>query len=99
MHVRIVWGKIRRGMWEDYKKWYTEKVIPSTEGAKGLQGRRLVRSVDDPDEGISVTFWGNLEDMNAYERSEIRAQVSREAEHLYAGEYWIRHFEQEYASD
>ena len=97
MYVRIVWGKIKRGMWDDYKKWYTEKVLPSTEGAKGLGGRRLVRSVDDPDEGISITFWDTRENMDAYERSDARTSISREAEHLYAGEYWIRHFEQEYS--
>lgn len=96
MHVRIVWGKIKSGMWDEYRKWYTDKVIPSTDGAKGLRGRRLVRSVDDPDEGISVTFWDTLEDLDACERSEARQGVAREAAHLYAGEYLIKHFEQEY---
>ena len=99
MHVRIVWGKIRPGMWDDYKKWYMEKVIPSTQGMKGLQGRRLVRNVDDPDEGISVTFWDSLEDLHAYEQSEARRQISQEGEQLYAGEYWIKNFETEYSSE
>ena len=97
MHVRIVWGKIKRGRWDDYKKWYLEKVVPASRGAKGLRGRRLVRSVDDPDEGISVTFWDSREDLDAYERSRDRQGISQEAQELYAGEYWIRHFEEEYS--
>ena len=99
MHLRVVWGKIRRGRWDEYKQWYMDNVIPATENAPGLRGRRLSRSVDDPDEGISVTFWNTEADMQAYEHSERRQEISRSAEHLYAGEYWIRHFEIEYSDD
>ena len=99
MYVRLVWGKIRRGMWGEYKKWYMESLIPATEGVKGCQGRQLFRSVDDPDEGMSFTLWDSREDMDAYERSEPREELSRGAEHLYAGDYWIKHFDQEFSSD
>ena len=99
MHIRLIWGKILPGTWDDYKKWYTDTVIPSTQGAKGLRGRRLLRGVDDPDEGISATMWDSRADLEAYERSEGRQRISQEAKHLYAGEYWIKTFEDEYSSD
>ena len=99
MHMRVVWGKIRRGRWEEYKQWYMDNVIPATDSANGLRGRRLSRSVDDPDEVITVNFWETEADMMAYEESEKRQESSRLSGPLYAGERWVGHFEVQYSDD
>ena len=55
--------------------------------------RHLLRSTEDPDEGISVSIWDSMEDLLEYERGEFRQSLAKEVEHLYRGEYWVKHFE------
>ncbi len=96
MHARIVWGKIRKGRWADYRNHFVDRVGPATEHVKGLRSRHLLRGIEDPDEGISISLWDSLEDMDNYDKSELRQSISKEAQHLYAGEYSIEHFDVEY---
>jgi len=51
-----------------------------------------LRSTEDPDEGISVSVWDSLEGLCNYETGEFRQSLAREVEHLYRGEYWVKHF-------
>ena len=91
-YIRIVWGKLRPGSWEDYAHHYRERVGGST-NANGLGERQLLRSSEDPDEGLSVSTWDTLADLRNYETGEFRQRVAKEVEHLYRGEYWVKHFE------
>ena len=93
MFVRMVWGKLRPGVWDEYERHYHEKVVASPSPVKGLRERQLLRSTEDPDEGMSLSIWDNLEDLRAYETGEFRQTIAKEVEHLYRGEYWVRHFE------
>ena len=79
MNVTVVWGKLRRGRWDEYKKFYMESVVPATQRAKGCTERQLFRSNDDPDERMSISFGDSRADMDAYDRSGDRQQVSRRA--------------------
>ncbi len=92
MYIRMVWGKLRPGSWDEYERHYHERL---TGGVKipGLQERQLLRSTEDPDEGISISVWDTLENLRDYETGEFRQNVAREVEHLYRGEYWVKHFE------
>jgi heme-degrading monooxygenase HmoA len=92
MYVRMVWGKLRPGSWGDYARHYHERVAGAGD-VKGLRERQLLRSTEDPDEGISVSVWDTLEDLRNYETGEFRQTMAREVEHLYRGEYWVKHFE------
>lgn len=92
MFVRMVWGKLRPGSWEEYERHYHERLVNGTK-VKGLKERQLLRSTQDPDEGISLSVWDTLDDLRNYETSEFRQNVAREVEHLYRGEYWVKHFE------
>jgi heme-degrading monooxygenase HmoA len=92
-YLRLSWGKLIPGSWDQFEKHYQEQVAPKVNTVKGLQIRALLPSTDTPDEGLSLTMWETPEDMSNYERSgEIRANVSQ-VEHLFTGEYWIKHFE------
>ena len=91
-YIRMVWGKLRPGSWEEYERHYHERVAGSTT-AKGLQERQLLRSTEDPDEGISVGIWDTVDDLLNYERSEFRQSLVKEVEHLYRGDHWVKHFE------
>lgn len=93
MYARVHWGKIKAGMWDEYEKFYDQKVVKSTEGMKGFRGRRLLRSTDDPTEGISISLWDSKEDLQSYIDSAKRKDLGKEAERLYTGEYWVKQFE------
>ena len=92
MYIRTVWGKLRPGAWEEYERHYHEGLAGAAH-VQGLQERQLLRSTEDPDEGISVSIWDTLEELREYETGELRQNVAREVEHLYRGEYWVKHFE------
>jgi heme-degrading monooxygenase HmoA len=92
IYVRMVWGKLRPGAWGEYERHYHERVA-GADKAKGLRERQLLRSTEDPDEGISVSVWDTLEDLRNYETGEFRQTMAREVEHLYRGESWVKHFE------
>ena len=70
MYVRMVWGKLRPGAWGEYERHYHERVAGAGK-AKGLRERQLLRSTEDPDEGISVSVWDTLEDLRNYETGEF----------------------------
>jgi heme-degrading monooxygenase HmoA len=93
MFVRMVWGKLRAGSWEAFERHYHERVTVENHRPQGLRERQLIRSTEDPDEGISVSVWETLDHLRDYETSDFRANIAREVEHLYRGEYWVKHFE------
>jgi heme-degrading monooxygenase HmoA len=93
MIARVLRCKVKPGMWDDYERYYNEKVVPPTQKMKGFQERRLLRSLDNPDEGISICVWKTKEDLDNYVRSIERQSIVLEAEKLFAGEYSVRDFE------
>ena len=84
MYARVLWGKIKMGMWDEYERYYDQKIISSTDGVKGFSGRRLLRSLENPDEGISISLWETKEDMENYVKSTKRQELARDAEKLYS---------------
>ena len=93
MYVRMFWGKLKIGMWDEYERLYNGNIEPLAQDLKGFRGRQLLRSTESPDEGISLTVWDSLEDMEHYRLSPRRQQLAKQNEHLYAGDYWEKHFE------
>ena len=89
-YLRIVWGKLRPGSWEEYALHYTERA--SADSTRGLQGRQLLRSLADPDEGISLSIWDTVDHLLNYERSAFRQSLAKEVEHLYREAYLVKHF-------
>ena len=93
MFARVLSAKIKPGMWENYERYYNEKVVPPTQKMKGFRERRLLRSLDNPDEAISISVWETREDLENYVSSIERQTIVRQAEELFAGEYSVRDFE------
>jgi len=86
MFARVLSGKVKPGMWDDYERYYNEQVVPPTQKMKGFRERRLLRSLDRPDEGVSICVWETREDLENYVRSIERQTIVREAEKLFAGQ-------------
>jgi heme-degrading monooxygenase HmoA len=93
MLARVAWGKVKPGTWEEYERVYREQILPSSRDVKGLHFRELLRGVDDPNEGISLTLWESREDMEAYERGPTYQGFLDRVKDFYVGEYWIKHFD------
>jgi heme-degrading monooxygenase HmoA len=71
MIMRITWGRIHPGKWEEYEKTYNATVVAKSKNIKGLRGRWLAQDTGDKDAGYSVSLWDSAEDMEAYEQSEF----------------------------
>jgi heme-degrading monooxygenase HmoA len=92
MFARVLWGKVKPGMWDEYERYYNEKVVPPTQKMKGFRERRLLRSFDNPDEGVSISVWETREDLENYVRSIEHQTIVQEAEKLFASAYTVRDF-------
>ena len=100
MYVRMVWGHLKPDAWEEYEKYYVEKVFPFNEKIDGLLGRSVLRGVDGPDEAVSLSVWRTEADLHWYENSNLRKQFADDIQSSYAtswsyitGEYWVRTFQ------
>lgn len=93
MIARVLSAKIKPGMWDDYERYYNEQVVPPTQKMKGFRERRLLRSLERPDEAVSICVWETREDLDNYVRSIERQTIVREAEKLFAGQYSVSDFE------
>ncbi len=91
--IMMAWGKLRLGSWDQYEQFYRDQVLQGGGQFEGLSDRLLLRSTEDPDEGISVSVWDSEESLLRYERSEVRRNMAQEVENLYRGQFWIKHFQ------
>jgi heme-degrading monooxygenase HmoA len=86
MIMRITWGKLRAGCWQEFEQAYA-----ATVGGKevpGLRGRWLAQDVNDPDGGFAVSVWDTLEAMQAYEQSAVfRQEMQPRLQPFFVGEY------------
>jgi heme-degrading monooxygenase HmoA len=74
MIMRVTWGKLWAGTWQEYEQAYHATVAGKE--VPGLRGRWLAQDVNDPDGGFSVSVWDMLDAMQAYEQSAVFKQVS-----------------------
>ena len=93
MYARVLWGRLKLGRWDEYEKHYKETVVPASRRMRGFKGRRLLRSLQNPDEGLTVSFWETKADMDAYVSSAEREAIAQKGDELYTGDYWVKEFE------
>ena len=86
MIMRITWGKLQAGTWQDFERAYHATV--AGKAVKGLRGRWLAQDVNDPNGGFAVSLWDTLEDMQAYEQSAVfKQEIQPIPPALFVGEY------------
>ena len=100
MFVRMVWGRLKPGAWDEYEKYYQEKVFPFNDKVNGLLSRAILRGIDGEDEAVSLSTWGTEEALRGYEDSNLRKQFADDIQKSYAtswsyitGEYWVKTFQ------
>lgn len=86
MHARITWGRVKPGRWDDYEAIYRGELLTGGK-PQGLRGRALVRDVNDPDSGGTISFWDTEEDLVAYEEGELRAEILPKMQDHFNGDF------------
>lgn len=68
MYMRIAWGRVDPGRWDEYEAAYRQGAAAAGR-PEGLVSHRLLRDIDDPDTGYTLLLWDSEESMKAYEHS------------------------------
>ena len=93
MQVRIIYGKLRQGTWDAYEQAY-KKIMTASGQLPGLRARWLVRDVDDPDAGYSISLWDDEAAMRSYEQSTVlKDKILPQLTPFFSGEYKTTHCE------
>ena len=86
MFMRITWGRLKPGAWDEYEKAYVKAV--SAKKYAGLKHRFLIQDVAQPDSGFSITVWDSEASLKAYEQDAARnADVEKTMRHLFSGQF------------
>lgn len=69
MYVRMTFFGVKEGSMSQLREMYNKEVIPAHKSHKGVRFVHLLESMDNSNEGISVTAWDTKADLDAYEKS------------------------------
>ncbi len=95
MFMRIVWGKILPGKWDEFEAAFTS-AMTDRGVLKGLREHWLARDQIDPNAGYSITLWDSEEDMKEFWNSPQRKQVMAPLEPFYVNQFTTTHCEVRY---
>lgn len=97
MYVRVTKVRVWPGRWFEYEAATQRLCIESRRIAPAWRAGCVIRSLDDPDSGLSVSVWDSLEDLQAYEETEMyRGRVLPELERYLSGEIPVERGEVRY---
>jgi heme-degrading monooxygenase HmoA len=86
MLMRITWGKIQDGRWDEYVALW-QKSATETHGAKGLGGRWLLRDRDSKNAGYSISLWETNEALESYVANQQGRPVNTDMVACFTGQY------------
>jgi heme-degrading monooxygenase HmoA len=86
MYMRISWGRVNPGAWEDYEKAFRDGV-EATGPVDGLRARTLSRDIDDPNTGYSISLWESARAMEAYETGAALDVIQPKIEQYFGGTF------------
>ena len=69
MYVRMTFFRVKPGKMDELRNLYVNEVIPAHKGHQGIRFVHLLESLDNKDEGISITAWDTKGDLEAYQQS------------------------------
>ena len=86
MYMRIVWGKILPGKWNEFEVAF--KTAMTTRGeVKGLKDHWLARDQNDANAGFSITLWDTDSAMQTFWDSQKRKDVMAPLEPFYVNQF------------
>lgn len=96
MYLRVVSVKIRPGKMEEFRKIYTEEIIPVLHKVKGCRYAYLSESTEEKDEVLCITIWDNKQDVDDFEGNGLFAELKGKVEHTFSSLYqWKMALEKE----
>ena len=99
MIMRITWGKLHPGTWDEFERTYHATVVAKSKNVKGLRGRWLAQDTADKDTGFSVSLWESLADIQAYEQSALYKEIVAPLQPFFVGEYRTYRVEVKYSEE
>jgi quinol monooxygenase YgiN len=100
MFFRIVSLKIQPGKMDEFKKLYSEVVIPSFKSAPGCRNAFLTQSINEESDFISISVWDNRESAVAHETSNEYSDMINKVKHTFSKFYlWKMSLEKERGSN
>jgi heme-degrading monooxygenase HmoA len=97
MFVRIVSVKVQDDKLDEFKKIYTEVIIPELKAVQGCQNAYLIESINEVDEYISLTVWNDKESADKYESSGKFDELVKKIKHTFSQFYlWKMALEKDY---
>jgi heme-degrading monooxygenase HmoA len=91
--------KLKPGKMQDLRELYNKEVVSAHKGHKGIRFVHLLESLDDKDEGISLTAWDTRADLEAYEKSGDYEKLVAKFKEMYAEEPLLKSYEVTASSD
>jgi len=99
MYVRMTLFKLRPGKMQDLRELYNKEVVSAHKGHKGIRFVHLLESLDNKDQGISLTAWDTRADLEAYEKSGTYEKLVAKFRDMYAAEPVLQSYEVTASSD
>lgn len=77
----------------ELRELYNKEVIAAHKGHKGIRFVHLLESLENKDEGFSVTAWDTKADIETYERSGDYERLVAKFKDMYDGEPVLKSYE------
>ncbi len=99
MFIRILSLVIREDKIEEFKRLYSDIIMPSLKNTKGCRYIFLTESVSEKNEFISVTVWDSKEDADIYETGGKFQELTEKVKHTFSEFYlWKMSLEKKYGT-
>jgi heme-degrading monooxygenase HmoA len=85
MIVRITWGRVKSGQWNEFERAY--RTAAEAKNVKGLKSRWLCQDTRDRDGGFTITLWETEQAMADYEKTEAFQQLLLAVQPFFIDEY------------
>ena len=95
MYMRIVWGKIVPGKWDEFEAAFKTAMTARGE-VPGLKDHWLARDQHDANAGYSITMWNSEADMTKFWDSDKRKAIMAPLEPFYVNQFTTTNCEVKY---
>jgi heme-degrading monooxygenase HmoA len=85
--------KLKTGRMQDLRDLYNKDVVSAHKNHKGIRFVHLLESLDNRDEGISITAWDTKADVEAYEKSGDYEKLVSTFKDMYAEDPSLKSYE------
>lgn len=84
---------------QELREIYNKEVVSAHKGHKGIRFVHLLESLENKDQGISLTAWDTRADLETYEKSGDYEKLVAKFKEMYAEEPLLKSYEVTASSD